>query len=82
VPRPQPQSAIPHCGLYCRKGESWGNYSSTSIESEGPFRNRHGNIFSKDLVCRVTPKGGSYMASGLGGGVGRASKSVINFVIS
>ena len=54
----------------------------TSVESEGLFRNRYGNSFAKDLVRRVTPKGGSYMASGLGSGAGRVSKSVINFVTS
>ena len=54
----------------------------TGVESEGSFRNRHENNFAKDLVRRVTPKGGSYRASVLGGDVGRAWKSVINFVIS
>ena len=87
MPRPQRWSVIPYCDLYYsgfenRKRESWGNSSGTSVESEWPFRNRHGNNFAKELVCRVPPKGGRYMASGLGGGVGKASKSIIDFVIS
>jgi len=38
-----------------------GHYSGTSVESEGPFRNRYRNNFAKDLVRGVAPKGGGYI---------------------
>jgi len=38
-----------------------GRYSSTIVETEGPFWNRHRNNFSKDLGYGVTPKGCSYI---------------------